>query len=255
MENGSSYGILGLLLVVAIVFLIIKFAWWLLLIGGILIILFIILLIASSKKSKGDGGASDLEGQVRQALSSIRQQKFKAEAKINRLKEWANDAIETTYGSLFDDKVLRTQLYENYPEIKAQYAEKLQEAQIEKTDQIVNSCLNHMLTEKSKIETLDKLQTEHEQLRTKLKQTKTQQRQNKRLDKHVNRLNATNEDLSGEETIAMANYTIEDLQQEVALKQEYVKQLEDLSLKYGDDIQGSQVSDYQNQLDELKNRL
>lgn len=255
MKNSSSFGILGVLLVVVVVFFVLKHIWWILLIGGILLLIFIILLVNSSKKSKGDGGASDLEGQVRQALSSIRQQKFKAEAKINRLKEWANDAIETTYGSLFDDSILRTQLYEDYLEIKEKFSSKLEAAQIEKTDQIVNSCLNHILTEKSKMQTLDKLQTEHERLRDKLKNAKMQQRKNQRLDKHVDRLNATNDDLSGEETIAKADYTLDDLKQEVALKQEYVKQLADLSLKYGDDIQGAQVTDYQSQLDALKNKL
>ncbi len=255
MEKGSSYGILGLIIVVAIIFLIIKFAWWLLLIGGVLIIALIILLILSSKKSVGEGGASDLEGQVREALSSIRKQKFKSEAKINRLKEWANDAVYTTYSSFFGDKYFKNELYEKYPEIKTQYSEKLSAAQIEKTDQIVSSCVNHMLTEKSKMETLDKLQKEHEVLKDKLKDAKIEQRQNKKLDKHINKLKATDDDLSGEALIAKNEYTFEDLQKEVLMKQEYVKQLEELGMKYGDNIQGSQVADYQSQLDELKNKL
>ena len=49
-----------------------------------------------------------------------------------------------------------------------------------------------MLTEKSKVETLDKLQKEHEALRDKLKESKMQQRQSKKLDKHVSRLNSYN---------------------------------------------------------------
>lgn len=255
MDNGSSFGILGLLLVAAIIFLIIKFAWWILVVGGILIVLFIILLIMSSKKSKGTGGTDNLETQVREALSSLRKQKFKADAKINRLKEWANDAIYTTYSDLIGDKFFRTELYEKYDEIKSNFANKLTAAQVEKTDNIVSGCMNHILTEKSKIETLDTLQKEHEALRDKLKKSKMQQRQNKRLDKHIDRLNTSNDDLSGEEAIAMADYTFDDLKNEVEMNQEYVKQLEELSLKYGDDIQGTQVDDYKNQLDELKSKL
>ncbi len=255
MDDKSSFGIIGLLIVAAIVFLIIKFAWWILVIGGVLIVLFLILLVSSSKKSKGEGGADDLETQVRNALSSIRQQKFKADAKINRLKEWANDAIFTTYGNLFKDKYFKTELYEKYDEIKIEYASQIPEAQSEKTDQIVSSCINHMLTEKSKVETLDKLQKEHEALRDKLKESKMQQRQSKKLDKHVSRLNANDDDLTGEATIAKADYTLDDLKNEVALKQEYVKQLEELSLKYGDNIEGTQVNDYKSQLDALKEKL
>lgn len=255
MDDASSFGILGLILVAVVVFLIIKFAWWIFLILGVLLVLLIILLVRSSKKTKGEGGASELEGEVRNALSSIRKQKFKSEAKINRLKEWANDAIDTTYGSLLGDKFFRTKLYDQYDEIKVQFSSQVSDAQVEKTDQIVASCVNHMLTEKSKMETLDKLQKEHELLRDKLKKAKMEQRQSKRLDKHVNRLNETNDDLSGETLIAKADYTLDDLKQEVAMKQEYVKQLEELSLKYGDNIEVTQVNDYQNQLDELKSRL
>jgi len=253
MNDASSFGILGILLVVAVIFLIIKFAWWILVFGAVLILLFIIMLARSSKNTKS--GASGLEEEVRSALSSIRKQKFKSEAKINRLKEWANDAIDTTYGSLFGDKFFRTSLYEQYTEIKKEFESKVPAAQVEKTDQIVGRCLSHMLTEKSKMETLDKLQTEHEALKEKLRESKMQQRKTKRLDKHVDRLNTSNDDLSGEETIAKADYTLDDLKQEVAMKQEYVKQLEELSLKYGDNIEGAQVSDYQSQLDELKSRM
>ena len=85
MNDSSSFGIIGIVLVAIIVFLIIKFAWWILIIGGLLILLFIFLLARSSKKAKGEGGTSDLEGQVRNALSSIRQQKFKSDAKIKMM--------------------------------------------------------------------------------------------------------------------------------------------------------------------------
>ncbi len=261
MKNKSSLGILGLLLVIAGVVLVWKFMWWILVAVGVLALLFVILLIRSSKKSAGQGGADDLESQVRAALSKIRQQKFKSEANINRLKEWANDAIETTYGDLFDDKVLRTELFKNYAGIKAEYDGKLEAAQIAKTEQIVNDCLKNISLEESKIETLDKLQVEHEQLKQKLKNVKLQSRKNQRLDKHVERLNSQSEDLSGEEVIAKADYTIDDLKAEVELKQEYVKQLEEVSMKYGDNSDNYQnmssdhLASYQNEIEALKNKL
>ncbi len=263
MNKKSTFGILGLLLVGVIVFLVVKFMWWLLIGGIILLLVFIVMLFLSSKKSTADegDGMHDLEDQVRQALSKIRQQKFKSEAKINRLKEWANDAIETTYGDLFGDSVLKTELYKNYKDIKIEYADKLTAAQVEKTDQIVNNCLKNLSLEKSKIETLDKLQVEHETLKQKLKNVKLEERKNQRLDKHVKRISNVEDDLSGEATIAKADYTLDDLKSEVALKQEYVKQLEEVSLLYGDNLENidsldnSKTSDYQNKLDELKNKL
>ncbi len=211
------------------------------------------MLIRSSKKAKTEG--DDLEDKVREALSSIRRQKYKAEAKINRLKQWTNDAISTTYGSLFGDKYFRTELYENYTEIKEKFADKLEPTQVEKADQVVKGYLKHMLTEKSKIETLETLQKEHEQLKDKLKAAKTHQRNTEKLDKHVSRINQNRDDLSAEKTIAKADYTYDDLKKEVDLKQEYVRQLEDLGLKYGENIEGPQVIDYEKQLKELKSKM
>jgi len=222
MNKKGSIGILGVLIIVAVIFFLFKFPW-LLIIGGALLLLFIVMLIKASKNSENE--ASDLDAQVRNALSKIRQQKFKAEAKINRLKEWTNDAIETTYGSLFGEKFFRTELYEKYPEIKAAYSEKITPAQVEKTEMIVNGYINHIKTEQIKIETLDHLQKEHEELRGKLKNAKKIQRTGKKLDKHVDRLKDTGNDLSAEETIIKADYTYDDLKQEVEMNNEYVKQL------------------------------
>jgi len=253
MKDKSTVGILGILLVLLAIFLLIKYAWYVLIIGGILILVFIILLISSSKKTKGS--TSSLEEQVRNALSKIRQQKFKAEAKINRLEQWANDAIATTYESLFGDKFFRNELVKNYAEIKQSFAAQIPEAQVEKTDLIVEGYIKHIETEKAKIEALDKLQQEHEELREKLKTASKIQKTGKQLDKHVNRLQNTSDDLSGEETIIKADYTLDDLKTEVELNTEYVKQLEELTLKYGDNIGAPEVNDYKNQLNELKAKL
>ncbi len=253
MKDKSSIGIIGILILLALIYLVIKFAWYLLLIVAVLILFFIILLIRSSKKTQDE--STDLDEQLRNALSKIRQQKFKAEAKINRLKEWTNDTIETTYGALFGDKFFRTELLEKYSEIKKTYAAQIPESQAEKTDMIVDAYVKHIETEKAKIEALEKLQKEHEELRKKLKNAKKIQKTGQQLDKHMNRLQETSADLSGEETIIKADYSLKDLKQEVELNTEYVKQLEELSLKYGDNLAAPQVDEYKNQLNELKSKL
>lgn len=255
MEDKSSFGIIGLIIIGVLIFLAIKFFWWIFIIAGILLAIFIVFLVLSSKKSKGEGGATELEKQIRDALSNIRQQKFKAENKINRLQEWSNDAIYTTYSSFFGDKYAKVELTKKYDEIKTKYASQLSEPQVDKTEQIVNSYINHISAEKAKIETLDNLQKEHEDLREKLKTAKRNQQNTKKLDKHVNRINAASEDLQGEEAIIKADFSLDDLKNEVMLNQEYLKQLDELSSKYGDNIQSPQVSEYHNQLLELKQKI
>jgi len=253
MDDKSSFGIIGLLIIAVAIFLLIKFAWYVLVGLGALLILFIVMLIISSKKTKS--GATALEDQVREALSSIRRQKFKSEAKINRLTEWTNDAIETTYGTLFGNKYFKSELIDKYEEIKQKYASQLSEAQVEKTDMIVNGYINHIKTEKAKIETLENLQKEHEDLKEKLRLAKTNKQKNRQLDKHVNRLQSTSDDLSAEETIIKTSYSYDDLKAEVELNQEYIKQLEELTLKYGDNIAAPQVDEYKNQLEALKAKI
>jgi Ca2+/Na+ antiporter len=253
MNNKSSFGFLAFIIIVAIIFVLIKFAWYILVGIAIVFVLLLILLINSSKKSKSS--STDLENQVREALSKIRQQKFKAENKINRLTEWTNDAISTTYGNLFGDKYFKTELIDKYDEIKNLYANEIPQAQVEKTDIIVNGYLNHIEAEKAKIETLDKLQKEHEDLKQKIKESKNIQKTGQKLDKHIDRLKETDKDLGAEETIIKSTYSLEDLKSEVELKQEYIKQLESLSLKYGDDISPMQIDEYRDQLNELKEKI
>ncbi len=253
-DNSSGIGfIIILLLLVALLYFFWKFLWWIIAGGAILIILFIVLLVLSSKKSKGS--ENEIETQVREALSKIRQQKFKAENKITRMLEWANSAIYTTYSDLFGAEYSKPQLLENYEEIKQKYGDQIPATQLEKTDNIVNAYKQHIEIEKVKIENLEKLQKEYEELKEQIKIAKAQEKTNKQLDSHIKRLKESEMDTSAEENIIKSRYTLEDLTREVQERQIYIEQLEELTDKYGDKITDYQIEEYKKEMDALNNNL
>lgn len=241
------------MIIITSVIMMFKFFWWLFIIIGVLAVIVIGMLVFSKKVPKEND--DDLESKIRNTLSSIRRQKFKSEAKINRLKEWANDAIYTTYGDLFSGTKEKSELYVNYSQIKEEYSGKLNASQIEKTDNIVDGYLRHIEIEKNKIQTLDKLQTEHEELKTKIKQIHIEQRKNERLDKHSGRISANSEDLSGEKVIAKASFNVDDLRRDVDLKHEYIKQLDELSLEYGENSDSPQIGVYERKLKDISDKI
>jgi len=251
MKNNSS-GI-GIILVIALVAILSYFFWKFfkyIIIGGlILLILFIIMLIVSSKKTKSGGASADEE--VRQALSKVRQQKFKAENKINRLKEWGNSAIYTTYSSLFGDKFSKMELLDNYEKIKSEYGSQIPESQKTKTDQIVMGYKQHIGLEEIKIQNLNKLQDEYETLRSQIKEAQRNEKTNKKLDSHIKRIKDSETDTSAEETIIKSQFTLEDLSKKVEEKSLYIEQLEELSMKYGEEITTYQLEEYKKEIEKL----
>lgn len=255
MKNSSSG--LGIIIVLAVIAILLYFFWKFfkfILIGGlILIIFFIIMLIISSKKSKSGGESADEE--VRQALSKVRQQKFKAENKINRLKEWGNSAIYTTYSSLFGDKFSKMELLDNYDTIKNEYGSQIPESQNTKTDQIVMGYKQHIGLEEIKIQNLNKLQDEYETLRSQIKEARRNENTNKKLDSHIKRIKDSEVDTTAEETIIKSQYTLDDLSKKVEEKSIYIEQLEELSMKYGEDITTYQLEEYKKEIEQLNQNI
>lgn len=251
MENKSSFGIIGVLVFAAIIFLIIKF-WWLLLIIGALLIVFIILLVASSKKTKGS--SSDMENQIRENLSNVRKQIFKAENTVRNAELWINEAINATYAKVLDNKYTAGELLSNYANIKEQYATQIPQAEVDKTDNVVKGYQVLIDTEKQKTEMLTKLQNEYNQLRDKLKALKASEKNQQQLDKHISRINTSMANTGAEEQVIKSNYTFDDLKSEFEYKQEYLKQLEELKFEYGGNVDINQINSYKNALDGLKSK-
>lgn len=255
MKNNSSG--LGIIILLAIIGVLLYFFWnyfiYIIIGGLLLVIFFIIMLIISSKKTKSSGDSLDEE--VRQALSKIRQQKFKAENKINRLKEWANSAIYTTYSELFGEKYSKPDLINNYETIENEFGSKIPESQRLKTKEIVMGYKQHIELEKIKIDNLNKLQNEYETLRKQIKEAKKNESINKKLDTHINRIKESEMDTSAEETIIKSQYTFDDLSKSVEEKKLYIEQLEELTMKYGEDLTNYQLEEYKKEMEQLTQNI
>ena len=222
----------------------------------VVIVLIAIKLISASKSATTD--EQDISGKVRNSLSKVRQQKFKAENKILRLKQWSNDIIGTTYKDLFPESDLpyaKEELTTNYEELKKTYSEKLPYEQAEKCDSIVNGYINQIDAEEQKIKAFAKLQTEYEVLKDKMLAVKQRQRKQKKMDKHTQRLQNAQDDISGEAKVIEHGYTLEDLTNEVEQKEEYVNQLEQLSYQYGDEIDSGKSLDYKKNVEKIISKI
>ncbi len=212
-------------------------------------------LIGASKKEtqNEEGGTLALESQIRNSLSKARQQRFKADSKLRRLSEWANDAIVTTYSDLFPEGIpySKTELLINYDELKSKHGERLSYEQMDKCDNIVIGYQNQIEAEKAKIVTFDKIQKEYEDLKEKVRISRNKERKQNKLDKHSHRLKNAQDDITADTEAFEQTYKLEDLTKEVALKEEYINQLEQLTHEYGDDISTSKSLEYKNSVDNI----
>ncbi len=216
-------------------------------------------LIGASKKATEEEGEGTraLESKIRNSLSKARQQKFKADSKVKRLTGWANDAIVTTYSDLFPDGMpySKPELIVNYNELKTEHGEKISYEQMDKCDQIVVGYQNQIEAEEAKIKTFDKIQKEYEILKDKVREAKAKERKQGKLDKHATRLQAAQDDISADASAIEQGYKLDDLTQEVALKEEYIDQLEKLTYEYGDDIPANKSLEYKNNVDDILNKM
>lgn len=216
-------------------------------------------LIGASKDATNeeDGGTLSLESQIRGALSKARQQKFKADTQVRRLEAWANDAITTTYSDLFPNGMPypKNELLANYQTLKAENSDKLSYEQAQKCDQIVTGYANQIEAEKAKIQTFDKIQTEYEALREKVRLARQKERKQEKLDKHIDRIKSAQDDISADATAIEQEYRLDDLAKEVAMKEEYINQLEKLSFEYGEEIPAGKSLDYKNSVNNILDKM
>lgn len=227
-----------------------------LLLGGIafIVISFISIKLISASKSATEGENLSLEMKINNALTKARQDKFKAESEIRRLTSYAQDTILTTYSSLFPDGNLTTQkseLLEKYDDIKKEYGEKLSFEMMDKCDNLVNGYKNQIELHDSKIKVFEKLQDEYTALKEKIRVTKQKERQMQQLEKHDEKLKAAQENMGAIAAEIEHEYTMDDLSKEVAYKEEYMKQLEQLSYQYGDDVSSNNAISYKTEVDNI----
>lgn len=249
---GSIFLILGILLFV------LNLQLFGILAAGIGIIVFISVALINASKSETAGQEFEIESQLRKSISKARQDKFKSEANINKLTQWAQDTIMNTFtADLFPEgqPFTRAQVLEKWPEIKEKHGDKVSYEVLDKCNDVVKGYMNQIELEKSKIKAFDKLQTEYEGLREKVKIAKQNSKKSQRIDKQSKKLQNMQDDVSGMASAIELEYNMEDLTKEVELKQEYFKQLEQLQYQYGDDIDSNEAVDFKQRIDEILNGM
>ncbi|MCQ2253679.1 MAG: hypothetical protein MJZ61_09530 [Bacteroidales bacterium] len=184
-------------------------------------------------------GDQSLEMRVNQAISSSRQNKFKAESEIRRLNAWCNDAIFNTYHAEYEkvgSSYNKESLLENFNEIKDKFSGAVSFETADKCERIVNDYKLKIDGYKERIKVFEEKEQEYTELKAKLKAIKQQEKINQKLSGHQKKL----ESASMTEAISMVEaednsvqqLSIGDVAREVAEKEEYFRQLEQLEFKY-----------------------
>ncbi len=186
-------------------------------------------LFLSSKKTAKQ--QPSVEAQVRDAISKARRIKFKAQADINRLTMWANDAIGLTYGKFISD-IPADELLNNYETIKSQYADKVDPKEFEKTDRIVNGYLSQINIKKAEMEFAGKTEEKYTQLLEELKKSGLSKKRYDRLERHEKKLESMQDDVSASKQLIEQNLSYDMIKNDVDQQLAYLEALQQLQDKY-----------------------
>ncbi len=216
--------------------------------------------IFKSKKSE----EISLEERVSIALQKAKQDKRELEKEIRDIKEWSATAIIDAYAEFFPNSNLtyyRKQYAETalaeYDEIKEKYANKLETSMVEKCDNIVKAYLNQIQLRESKLKLFTKIESEYLITKEKLKIANKKGKQSDKMTSHTERLKAL--DNSSTEIISEAmtdSYKLEDIKEDIAVKEEYFNQLEKLNSQFSDD--GSEYDNalaFKDEIDKMINDM
>lgn len=193
-------------------------------------------------KSKKEEEIS-LEERINIALQKAKQDKREAEKEIRDIEEWAATAIIDAYADFFPNSNLtyyRKQYAETalqeYDNIKEKYSGKLDAEMVEKCDNIVKAYLNQINLRESKLKLFSKIESEYKKTKGKLIIANEKGEQTDRMKAHTDRLKSLDENST--ETLSEAltdNYELDDIKDDIALKEEYFNQLEKLTNQFSDD--------------------
>lgn len=220
-------------------------------------------LFGSNNDSDREKEDNSLEIRINDAMKKCETDKQEALRDITKLQGWAAEAIMDTYVDFFPNAHLsfyrdkyKTDALQKYDIIKQEHAPKMDKDTVARCDKIVQGYLNHIKMLESKIELFDQLYNEHKQTKQKLESYKHQAAKQDKLDVHSKRLNEMNDDVDSLADAYSGNYELQELQDEVELKEEYFKQMEQLSKQYGEkdsDFENSLA--YKEEIDKMKKKL
>lgn len=195
--------------------------------------------IFKSKKSE----EMSLEERINIALQKAKQDKRLAEKEIGDIREWAATAIIDAYAEFFPNSNLtyyRKQYAETalgeYDEIKKKYSDKMEPDMVEKCDNIVKAYLNQIQLRESKLKLFTKIESEYLKTKEKLIIANEKGEQTDKMNAHTERLKSL--DNNSTETLSEAmtdSYKLEDIKEDIEIKEEYFNQLEILNKQFSDD--------------------
>ena len=195
-------------------------------------------------------GASELETKINTELKNAEDDKNAAIREIEKIKEWAAEAIIETYADVFPNGNLtyyrekyKEDALEKYEQIKADNAEKIGAEKAEKCDKIVKAYMTQIKLRESKLVLYDKLSAKYREIKEKLQKTKIQQEEKSKLSKHEARLKQLDGENADTDYFNAVSDTakLEELESEFEHKVEYTKQLNILQEKYKEE---GNVEDY-----------
>lgn len=253
MEDKSSIGIIGIVILLVLAFLVYKFfkiLIWLIPLAIVIVVILAFFLVKSSKKTKGS--SSDYENQIRDNLSRVRKQIFKAQSNIQRALSSLDLLIGNKYGKMLEQKYTASEFLLNYETVKNSLEQKLENQEFQKFEKVVLAYKSVVEIEQEKIGLLKKTQDEYSGLQKRLKELKSKEKDMQRLDKNLQKIEQSQFETSAEQTLIYTNYTLDDLKNELELKNEYLNQLEEMKVNYTTEVDINQLQQYKKTLSEMK---
>ncbi len=202
---------------------------------------------------------NSLELRLQTSLKEAETNKKNAWNEIKKLDEWARDAILDAYADFFPNGKLsyyrdqyKKSALENYQKIKQEHGGKLDSHIVDKCEQIVVGYLNQMSLMESQAKLFDKMYDEYS---SSLKKLKAIAHKTNELNEHSERLTIRENDTTMLAAGMSGEYQLEDIKREVAIKEEYFKQLDQLKQEYGDDRQFNNALTFKAEVDKMITEL
>ncbi len=220
----------------------------------VLVLVFGFALIKFSKKSTSNQN-TQVEDQVRNALQTARRIRFKAQADINRIKQWIIDSINTAYGQYLSRSLDDSNLAEEYNKIKQQYGNKLDPELFERTDRIIQEYLSLIDMKNAEIQTAEKIEQKYQKLLDQLKNLHFRQNQSQRLSIHEQRIQQLkSQTQENTQKVLEQAYSFEDIKHDVNQKIANLQALEQLQLQFSDKPLSNPQS-YKQQMEQIISQL
>ncbi len=211
---------------------------------------------------KKDNIEPTIEERIDVALKKAKSDTKAATKEIEDIKKWAADAIIDVYAEFFPNSNMtyyRKQYAEtaltDYEDIKNKYSDKLEPELVDKCDKIVEGYMNQIKLRESKLKLFKKLENEYQVTKTKLVKVKEQGKRTDELKEHTNRLKNMDEDAKSLSTAMTDSYKLEDIKNDIADKEEYFVQLEQLTNKYSDESNYSTSIAFKEEIDKMIDKM